>query len=179
MWQARKEAGACHVFAGPTLLRPFMRLWPHLQHGSLCESQPQKFWHRLRQHGEYFESIYACIRTRSMTSSLWQLCAVKRGQGLRRNSAVTCSRTLTLWVTFGFKSVWLLPLGLSEEQSVLQCTLKCARTEGEDEGKLCTGHKRNARPCSTELCIMSSSVSRVPRGSHRACHPQRYPYVKF
>ena len=26
---------------------------------------------------------------------------------------------------------------------------------------------------------LSSSGSRVPRGSHRACHPQRYPYVKF
>jgi hypothetical protein len=53
------------------------------------------------------------------------------------------------------------------------------RTEGEDQGKLCTGHKRNAEPYCTELCTTSSSVSRVPRGSHRACRPQRYPYVKF
>ena len=52
-------------------------------------------------------------------------------------------------------------------------------TEGEDQGKLCTGHKRNAHPCCTELCITSSSGSRVLRGSHRACHPQRYTYVKF
>jgi hypothetical protein len=45
--------------------------------------------------------------------------------------------------------------------------------------KVVTGHKRNARLCCTELCITSSSGSRVPRGSHQVCHPQRYPYVKF
>jgi hypothetical protein len=38
MWQARKEAGTSHVFARPTLFGPFMRVWPHLQHGSLCDS---------------------------------------------------------------------------------------------------------------------------------------------
>jgi hypothetical protein len=53
------------------------------------------------------------------------------------------------------------------------------RTEGEDQRKLCTGHKRNAHPCCTELCITSSSGLRVPRGSHQACHPECYPYVKF
>jgi hypothetical protein len=57
-----------------------------------------------------------------MSSSLWQLCAEKSWQGLRRNSVITCSRTLTLWNTFGFKSAWLLPLGLSEGQSVQQCS---------------------------------------------------------
>jgi hypothetical protein len=71
------------------------------------------------------------------------------------------------------------PLVLSEGQSVQQCSPNSAWTEGEDQGKLCTGHKRNAHPCCTELCIMSSSGSRVPRDSHRACHPQCYPYVKF
>ena len=60
----------------------------------------QKIRYRLRQHGSYFETIYACIRTRSMSSSLWQLCAEKSGQGLRRNSVITCSRNLTLWTTF-------------------------------------------------------------------------------
>jgi len=118
--------------------------------------------YRPRQHGAYFEPIYACICTRSMSSSLWQLCAEKSGQGLRRNSVITCSRTLTLWITFGFKSVWLPPLGLSEGQSVQQCSSNSARTEGEDQGKLCTGHKRNAHPRCTELHIMSSSGSRVP-----------------
>ena len=37
MWQARKELGS-HVFACPTLLGPYVRVWPHLQHGSLCDS---------------------------------------------------------------------------------------------------------------------------------------------
>ena len=63
--------------------------------------QPQKMLYRLRQHGAYFEPIYACIRTRSMSSSLWQLCVEKSRQVLRRNSVITCSRTLTLWNTFG------------------------------------------------------------------------------
>jgi len=57
--------------------------------------------YRLRQHGSYFEPIYACIRKRSTSSSLWQLCVEKSGQGLRRNSVITCSRILTLWNTFG------------------------------------------------------------------------------
>jgi len=69
--------------------------------GSLCDSYPQKMRYRLRQHDTYFEPIYVCIRTRSMSSSLWQLCAEKGGQGLRRNSVITCSRTLTHWNTFG------------------------------------------------------------------------------
>jgi hypothetical protein len=135
--------------------------------------------YRLRRHGAYFEPICACIRTRSMSSSLWQLCAEKCGQGLWRNLVITCSRTLTLWNTFGFKSVWLLLLGLSEGQSVQLCSLNSAQTEGEDQEKLCTGHKRNAHPCCTELCITSSSGSRVPRGSNQASHLQRFPYVKF
>jgi hypothetical protein len=83
--------------------------------------QPQKMRYRLRQHGAYFEPIYACIHTRSMSFSLWQLCAEKSGQGLRRNSVITCSGTHTLRNTFGFKSVWLRHLGLSEGQSVQQC----------------------------------------------------------
>jgi hypothetical protein len=83
-------------------------------------------------------------RTRSMSSSLRQLCAEKSGQGLRRNSIITCSRTLTIWNTFGFKSVWLLLLELSAGQSIQQCSPNSARTEGQDQGKLCTGHKRNA-----------------------------------
>ena len=56
--------------------------------------QSQKMRYLLRQHGAYFERIYACIRTRSMSSSLWQLCAEKSGQVLRRNSVITCSRNL-------------------------------------------------------------------------------------
>ena len=101
MWQARKEAAASHVFARPTLLGPFVWVWPHLRHGSLCDRQPQKMRYRLRQHGAYFEPIYACfepiyacIHTRSISSCLWKLCAEKSGQGLRRNSVITCSRTL-------------------------------------------------------------------------------------
>jgi hypothetical protein len=66
-----------------------------------------------------------------------------------------------------------------EGQTVQQCSPNSAWTEGEDQGKLCTGHKRNAHLRCTELCITSSSGSSVPRGSHRASHPQRYPYVKF
>jgi len=88
-------------------------------------------------------------------------------------------RILMATMQFRFKSAWLLSLGLSEGQSVQQCSPNSAWTEGEDQGKLCTGHKRNAQPCCTEPCITSSSGSRVPRGSHRACHPQRYPYVEF
>jgi hypothetical protein len=59
-----------------------------------------------------------------------------------------------------------------EGQSVQQCSPNSAWTE--DQGKLCTSHKRNAHPCCTELFITCSSGSRVPRGSYRACHPQRY-----
>ena len=81
MWQARKEVGASHVFARPTLLGPFVRVWPHLQHRSLCDSLLQKMRYRLRLHGAYFEPIYACIRSRSMSSSLWQLCVEKSVQG--------------------------------------------------------------------------------------------------
>ena len=45
-----------------------------------------------------------------------------------------------------FKSMWFLPLGLSEGKSVQQCSPNSAWTEGEDQGKVCTGHKRNAHP---------------------------------
>jgi hypothetical protein len=159
MWQARKEAGASHVFARPTLMGPLVRVWLHLQHGSLCDSLPQKMRYRLRQHDAYSEPIYACILTRPMSDSLWQLCAEKNGQGLRRNSVIACSRTL--------------------KDSVQQCSPSSAWTEREDQGKSWTGHKRNAHPCCREPCIKSSSGSRAPTGSHRACHPQRYPYVKF
>jgi len=75
-----------------------------------------------------------------------------------------------------FKYVRLLPLRLSEGL-VQQCSPNSAWTEGDDQGKLCAGHKRNAHPCCTELSITSSSGSRVPRVSHRACHPQRYQHV--
>jgi hypothetical protein len=67
----------------------------------------------------------------------------------------------------------------TDEQSVQHCSLNSAWTEGEDQGKLRTGHKRNAHLCCTELCITSWSSSRVPRGSLRARHLQHYLYVKF
>ena len=88
-------------------------------------------------------------------------------------------RILTVTTQSRFKSVWLLHLGLSEGQSVQQCSPNSAWTEGEDQGKLCTGHKRDAHLCYTELFIRSSNGSIVPRGSHRACQPHRYTYVKF
>jgi len=53
-------------------------------------------------------------------------------------------RILIATMQSGFKSVWLLPLGLSEGQSVQQCSSNSAWTEGEDQGKLCSVHKRNA-----------------------------------
>jgi hypothetical protein len=75
--------GASHVFRTPDTVGTI--------HTSVASSparksvwQPQKMRYRLRHHGTYFEPIYACIRTRSMSSSLWQLCAEKSGQGLRR-----------------------------------------------------------------------------------------------
>ena len=131
MWQARKEAGASHVFRKPNTVGTIRVSAAPISNVKVCVTVSLRKWgYRLRQHGAYFEPIYAHIRTRSMSSSLRQLCAEKSGQGLRRNSVITCSRTLTLWNTFGFKSVWLLPLALSEGQSVQQCSPNSARTEG-------------------------------------------------
>jgi hypothetical protein len=263
--------------------------------------QPQKMRYRLRQHGAYFELIYACIHTRSMSSSLWQLCAEKSGQGLRRNSMITCSRTLTLWNTFGsvtrptFTS-WVTLTDktcvsgahsihikftnpLCTQKALVWCAVSAQGLIGpfmlEDyvaaenyammldsfflpqlRQRTCSLHAQwfqqdGARPHTTpevleflhskfqhhivsnrfpqqfqcgfswppcspglkpcdyilwgclkdrvfssspwtlpelmerikescaELCIMSSSGSRVSRGSHQACHTQRYTYVKF
>ena len=63
--------------------------------------QPQKMRCRLRQHGTYFQPIYTCVHTRSMSFSLWHLCAEISRQGLQRNLVITYGRTLTLWNTFG------------------------------------------------------------------------------
>lgn len=64
------------------------------------------------------------------------------------------------------------PPRLSQGQ---KCSLKSDWAEGMGHGQLCTGHKSNARPYCTELCITSPRAWR----SYRECYPQSYPYVKL
>jgi len=45
-----------------------------------------------------------------------------------------------------FKSVWLLPLGLSEGQNVQQCSLNSVWTEGEDQGKFVYRSQQECSP---------------------------------
>jgi hypothetical protein len=81
IWQARKEAGASHVFALPTLLGPFMRLWPHLQHGSLCDS--------LRKWGIAFDSM-AHTSNRSTHASVQDPCLPVYDNGVPRKVDKVC-----------------------------------------------------------------------------------------
>jgi len=124
--------------------------------------QPQKMRYHPRQHGAYFKPIYTCIRTRSMSSSLWQLRTQKSGQGLVRNSVITSSRTLTLFLWGYLKekvfssAPWTLP------------ALK-------ERIKLFTDHKRNAHSCCTELvlhlqAVRESQEAHIEHVIHNATH---------
>jgi hypothetical protein len=134
MWQARKETGASHVFARPTLLGPFPRVWPHLQHGSL--------WDSLRKWGIAFDSM-AHTSNRSRHASVQDPCLPVSDNCVPRKVDKVCGGIR--WSLGAEPSHSGTHLVLNPCDYFLWGYLKDKvfssdpRTGEEDQGKLCTG----------------------------------------